>query len=291
MRTARQKIARGSSREEDLTLEEAVARDQNPRRAPAGNRGGGFFEFLQSGLREGIPADLRKISGRRCHAVSRRFRDFARSERGRLLLFAGNPRADTAPPPIVRRQTGETAGAAAVYHRGRRARAWLYLVKLLARYPAHHADAPASPTASDAVASATPAISETPSTKIIAPRALQWKSRRRAKRALQSAPSQRRQTRRSKPTERARSASRRAGPPEDLDCAEEVPRRRSRRIGSQITPMRKTYIRVTVEERRGAGFRRLARSSRPAGSISRTTHDGAKCSSAARSRSRKMERL
>ena len=98
---------------------------------------GRFLEFLQPGLRERVPADLRKIPQCRRHTVSRRLRNFARSERRRLLLFAG----DTGQRAVSDRapSAGETLRASSFYHRGRRVGARFVFGQTTARYPAHHA--------------------------------------------------------------------------------------------------------------------------------------------------------
>ena len=69
----------------------------------------------------------------------------------------------------ARGRPAKTARASSVYHRGRRARAWLVSGQAVARHPAHHAALALSP---GAVASATPLPSATPTEDIVAPRAL-----------------------------------------------------------------------------------------------------------------------
>ena len=102
-----------------------------------------FSSFSQPRLREGISAHLRQISRRRCVAVSRCIRDLERGERRRLFLFAGRAGHRAAPDRAPADANKRPALlpfiiAVAVLVLG------LYLVKLLARYPAHHADGSAA---------------------------------------------------------------------------------------------------------------------------------------------------
>jgi len=153
---------------------------------------------------------------------------------------------NTPPPPIVRRQTTSRPAllpfiiAVGVLVLG------LYLVKLLLNIqritPTHSPGA--TTTATVAVASATPLVSATPTPEISAPRAIPVESAPASEAFVSVAPVPTPETFAPAPTE---PEVRRAEPvhPEEVVTPRTVPSPSVNRV--QITPIRKTYVRVTVD--------------------------------------------
>jgi cytoskeleton protein RodZ len=148
------------------------------------------------------------------------------------------------PPPIVRRQTASRPAllpfiiAVGVLVLG------LYMVKLLLNIQRITPTQSTGPTATVAVASATPLISATPTPEFAAPRGRPVESPPASEGLVSVTPVPTPETFAPAPTE---PEVRRAEPvrPEDLITPRVVPSPSVHRV--QITPIRKTYVRVTVD--------------------------------------------
>ncbi len=154
-----------------------------------------------------------------------------------------------APPPIVRRQPAKRPAllpfiiAVGVLVLG------LYMVKLLLNIQRITPSHPAAPTAS-AVASGTPQPSASPAREVVAPRALPVDGPPASEALVTVAPESTPEPPAAAPTE---PEVRRAEPvhPEDL-ATPTVARSPANRV--QITPVRKTYLRVTVDNQPEPAF-------------------------------------
>lgn len=157
----------------------------------------------------------------------------------------------TPPPPIVRRQRANRPAllpfiiAVGVLVLG------LYMVKLLLNIQRITPSQGPAPTATAAIASVTPLPSASPTPEIAAPRALPVESSPDSEAFVSATPAPTPETFAPVPTE---PEVRRAEPvhPEDSVPARVAPSPSVQRV--QITPIRKTYVRVTVDNQPQPAF-------------------------------------